>query len=163
MATLTVLKFATSNGAEQVLGTLESLQKQQLITIQDAAIVSWEEGKKKPKTRQLHNMVGIGALSGAFWGMLFGLLFFIPIAGLAIGAGMGALTGAFTDVGIDDDFIKKTREQITPGTSALFLMSSNATVDKVVDELKQYKFELIASNMSQEQEDKLRAMFVEGE
>jgi uncharacterized membrane protein len=163
MATLSVLKFGTPKGAEEILATLEDLQKQQLITIQDAAVVSWEEGKKKPKTRQLYNLAGLGALSGAFWGMLFGLLFFIPLAGLAIGAGMGALTGAFSDIGIDDDFIKKTRDQITPGTSALFLMSSNETIDKVVDALKPYQFELIASNMSQEQEDKLRAMFVEGE
>ncbi|NJK31988.1 MAG: hypothetical protein HC927_05955 [Deltaproteobacteria bacterium] len=52
--------------------TLESLQKQQLITIQDAAVVSWPEGKKNPKTCQLHNMAGVGALGGAFWGMLCG-------------------------------------------------------------------------------------------
>jgi uncharacterized membrane protein len=34
--------------------TLLSLQKQQLITIQDAAIVTWPQGKQKPKTQQLH-------------------------------------------------------------------------------------------------------------
>ena len=76
MAALTVWKFNTPAGAEQVLSKLESLSKQQLITIEDAAVVSWQPGKKKPKTRQLHSMTGAGALGGAFWGMLFGLLFF---------------------------------------------------------------------------------------
>ena len=89
MATLTVLKFQTADGADQMSNLLNGLQKQQLITIQDAAIVTWPPGKKKPKTRQLHNLAGIGALDGAFWGMLFGLLFFIPFLGLAIGAAHG--------------------------------------------------------------------------
>ena len=43
-------------------------------------------GQKKPKTRQLHNLTGAGALGGAFWGMLFGLIFFVPLLGAAIGA-----------------------------------------------------------------------------
>ncbi len=79
MSTLSVLKFESPTGAESALATLQSLQKQQLITIQDAAIVTWAEGKSKPKTKQLHNMAGLGALDGAFWGMLFGLIFFVPL------------------------------------------------------------------------------------
>ena len=163
MATLTVLKFPTATGADEMLGTLEGLQKQQLITIQDAAIVSWPAGKKKPKTRQLQSLAGIGALQGAFWGMLFGLLFFVPILGLAVGAGMGALMGSFADVGIDDNFIKQARNQVTEGTSALFLMSSGAVQDRVREAVKDQQFELIATNLSKEQEDKLRAAFSEEE
>ena len=45
--------------------------------------------------------------------MLFGLIFFVPLLGMAIGAGMGALTGAMADVGIDDDFIRRIRDEIT--------------------------------------------------
>ncbi len=159
MATLSVLKFDTPGGAEQLLDTLKSLQKQQLITLQDAAIVTWPADKKKPKTKQLSNMAGIGALDGAFWGMLFGLIFFIPFLGLAIGAAMGAMAGSMADVGIDDNFIKQAREKITPGTSALFLLTSGATVDKVVDALKQFKFEIVSTNLPKEQEDNLRAAF----
>jgi uncharacterized membrane protein len=113
MATLTVLKFPTADGADTMLGTIQSLQKQQLITIHDAAIVTWPAGKKKPKTRQLQSLAGAGALMGAFWGMLFGLLCFVPILGLAVGAGMGALMSSFADIGIDDNFIKQVRSQVT--------------------------------------------------
>lgn len=163
MATLSVLKFNTPTGADEMLGTLQSLQKQQLIQIQDAAIVSWPEGKKKPSTRQLQNMAGAGALGGAFWGLLFGLLFFIPFLGLAIGAGMGALMGHFADYGIDDKFIESTRDKVTPGTSALFLLTSGAVVDKLTAALKGQKFEVIQTNLTQEQENKLRQEFGEEE
>ena len=159
MATLTVLKFPTAGGAEDMLGLLEGLQKQQLITIQDAAIVTWPTGKKKPKTRQLHSLAGFGALEGAFWGMLFGLLFFIPILGLAVGAAMGALAGSFTDVGIDDNFIKEVRSKVTEGTSALFLMSSGAVADRIAPAVQGREFEIITTNLSKEEEDKLRAAF----
>jgi uncharacterized membrane protein len=143
--------------------TMLELQKEQLITVEDAAIVSWATGAKKPKTKQLNSMVGFGALDGAFWGMLFGLLFFIPIFGLAIGAGIGALTGAFTDVGIDDKFIKQVQEKVTPGTSALFLMTSGAVQDKVFERIRATGLqpELIASNLTQEQESKLQEEFAE--
>ena len=159
MATLTVLKFSTADGAEKMLGKVQSLQKAELIKIQDAAMVTWPEGKKSPKTKQLVDLAGAGALQGAFWGMLFGLIFFVPFFGLAVGAAMGALSGKMADYGISDDFIKQTRDQVTEGTSALFLMTSDAVRDKVIDELKGYDFELIASNMTKDQEDELRAAF----
>jgi uncharacterized membrane protein len=161
MTSLTVWKFNTPEGADQALDKLESLSKQQLITIEDAAVVSWKPGKKKPKTHQLHSMAGSGALGGAFWGMLFGLLFFIPLFGMAIGAGIGALVGHFSDYGIDDDFIKQVRSKVTEGTSALFLLVSDVTEDKVAEAFKGTQMELIQSNLTAEQEAKLRADFGE--
>src|SRR5262245_43670663 len=131
--TLTVWKFDTATGADETEQILQRLQREQLITIVDAAVVSWPADAKKPKTRQLTNLAGAGALGGAFWGLLFGLLFFIPFLGLAIGAATGAIAGAMSDVGIDDKMIKQLREQLTPGTSALFIMSENAVTDKVAD------------------------------
>ena len=161
MTALTVWKFDSSAGAGEALAKLESLQKQQLVEIQDAAIVEWPQGKKKPKTRQAVNLTGAGALSGAFWGMLFGLLFLIPFFGMAMGAAMGALAGHFSDYGIDDDFIKSVQDQVTEGTSALFLLTGNVTVDKVQQELKGQMGSLIRSNLTNEQEAKLNEAFGE--
>src|SRR5215204_2185141 len=107
MATLSVLKFNDPYGAERVMVTLQGMQERQMITLEDAAVVSWPQGNKKPTTHQLHSTSGAGALGGAFWGFLFGLIFFVPFLGAAIGAGMGALTGSMADVGISDDFIKQ--------------------------------------------------------
>jgi uncharacterized membrane protein len=159
MSTLSVLKFPTSDGAKQMEGILLDLQKQHVIEVQDAAIVTWPQGKKSPKTQQLHSLAGQGALMGAFWGMLFGLLFFIPFFGLAVGAAMGALSGKFADYGIDDNFIKQTREKVTEGTSALFLLTTGAVQDKVVAAMKGQTFEIISTNLPREKEDELRAAF----
>jgi uncharacterized membrane protein len=159
MATLTVLKFNTPEGAGQMLQRIQDLQKKQLIKVQDAAIVSWPVGKKSPKTKQLASMTGVGALGGAFWGLLFGLLFFVPIFGLAVGAAMGALAGKFSDYGISDEFIRQVRSQVTEGTSALFLLTSDAVQDKVAEALRGVQFELIASNLTKEQEEQLRSTF----
>jgi uncharacterized membrane protein len=156
MSSLTVWKFQTPFGAEAALQKLEGLQTQGLIQVQDAAIVSWEAGRKKPKTEQMHDTKKGGALGGGFWGLLFGLIFFIPILGLAIGAATGALLGSLADVGISDQFIKTVRDKVTPGTSALFLLSSDAVMDKVQREFEGTEAELISTNLSEAQEAKLR-------
>ena len=65
MATLTAWAFNDVNGAEQASQRLQALQAQELIKLQDAAVVSWELGKKKPKTRQLSNMTAAVARFGA--------------------------------------------------------------------------------------------------
>jgi len=161
MATLVAIKFPTTEGAQTMLNTLENLQKQQLIQIEDGAIVTWPAGASKPKTKQLTSMTGVGAMGGAFWGFLFGLLFFVPFFGLAVGAAVGALMGHFAHYGIDQSFIDQVRSKITPGTSALFLLSSGAVVDKVADAVKGQQFEIIQTNLSKEQEEKLRADFGE--
>jgi uncharacterized membrane protein len=163
MATLTVWRFDTADGAENALTTLERLQKEELITLVDAAVVSWPTGSKRPRTRQLHNLAGAGAFGGMFWGMLFGLIFFVPLLGAAIGAAMGAMTGALTDVGIDDGFIKRVREKVTPGTSALFAMTANAVIDRVAAEFRGTQAELISTNLSATQEAALRDAFGEAE
>jgi uncharacterized membrane protein len=161
MVNLTAWKFDTVTGADEALGVLKGLQSQRLIDIHDGAVVRWEAGKKKPKTDQLSSTAAGGALGGAFWGMLFGLLFFVPFLGMAIGAGMGALMGKFADYGIDDNFIKGVQQEVTPGTSALFLLSQSTAPDRVIDAVKAAGLHptLIASNLSEEQEAALRADF----
>ena len=161
MTALTVWKFQTPFGADAALDKLKALESQQLITVQDAAVVSWEPGKKKPKTREMHDTRKAGALGGGFWGLLFGLIFFVPILGLAIGAATGALFGSLADVGISDSFIKSVKDKVTPGTSALFLLSSDAVFDRVKGEFEGVDAELISTNLSAEQEANLREAFAQ--
>lgn len=93
--------------------------------------------------------------------LLFGLLFFVPLLGMAVGAAAGALGGSLSDVGIDDEFIASVRQKVTPGTSALFLLSSDAVLDKVRDAFAGTNAELIHTNLSSEQEAQLRDVFAE--
>ena len=161
MTTLTAWAFPNAGDAAQAIQRLDALQSQGHITIDDAALVSWESGKKKPKTRQLHDTTRQGALGGAFWGMFLGLLFLVPFLGAAIGAALGALSTSMVDMGISDQFIDDVKKKITPGTSALFLLTDDEVVDRIETELKDMSPELIASNLSAEQEAKLRDVFAE--
>ena len=61
------------------------------------------------------------------------------------------------------DFIKQVRAKVTEGTSALFLMTENATIDRVKEAFAGTKMELIQTNLSAEQEAQLRAAFGEEE
>ena len=163
MATLTVWKFDSAGGAENALALLERMQKEELLQVNDGAYVYWPEGKKKPKTQQMHSLTGAGALGGSFWGLLFGLIFFVPLLGMAVGAAMGAMSASMADVGIDDDFIRSVREHVTPGTSALFVLTSNVVVDKVAQEFKETGATLLQTNLSADQESRLREAFAEAE
>ena len=110
---------------------------------------------------QITELTSPSLLSGAFWGFLFGLIFFIPIFGLVAGATLGALTSSMKDVGIDEEFIRFVRDKVTEGTSALFLMTSDAVLDKVAEATRELNFEIIATNLSKEEEQKLYEVFAE--
>lgn|SRR5690554_5971641 len=158
-AALTVLKFDRANDAEEALASLQELRKQHVINIGDAAVVTWPEGRKAPRTIQAVNTAGVGALGGTFWGMLVGMLFMMPLLGAVIGAAAGAISGALTDIGIDDGFIKDVREKVQPGTSALFLLAGTEAPDKVAEHLSRFNPQLLTTNLSHEQEQRLRELF----
>ena len=158
MSDLIVLAFDSESGAGALRERLLDMQKQHIISLEDAAVVVRNQDGKA-KVKQLHSLVGAGALGGAFWGMLIGLIFFMPWLGLAAGALGGALGGKFTDVGVDDKFIKEVGETIQPGQSALFLLVVSATGDKVAEQLKDVKATVIQTSLSEEAEAKLRDTF----
>ena len=87
MATLSVLKFDDPRAAGWTLIALQGMQDRNMITLEDAAVVSWPEGNKKPSIPQEH-LVGEMALGGAFWGLLFGLMFFMPFLGAGAAASL---------------------------------------------------------------------------
>ena len=160
MANLIVFAFDNETEAERMRDKLVDMQKQQIITLQDAAVViRREDGKVKVK--QAQSLVGAGALGGSFWGLLIGLLFWAPWLGLAIGAATGALAGGMTDVGVDDKFIKEVGDNIEPGHSALFLLVTDSTPDKVMDGLSDFNPKVYQTSLSEEDEAKLRAAFGE--
>jgi uncharacterized membrane protein len=161
MATLTVWRFDTDDGAPNALAELIGLRKQKLITIMDAATINWPTRKSKPRTERLRHPVGPATLGGALLGLLIGIIFSVPILGMAAGATIGALIGALTNVGVEDAFIAVARSEVTPGTSALFLLSRDEVAERIRQEMSAHRGHLIASNLTAEQEAKLREAFSE--
>ena len=103
MATLSVLKFGSPDGAEKGLDpSSKTCTRRNLIVLEDAAAVTWPVGSRKPRTGHLQQVAGTdeGALGGMFWGLLLGTLFFVPFLGVAVGTVSGALVGHFATYGI---------------------------------------------------------------
>lgn len=159
MTNMTVWKFDTAEAAQQTLEKFGSMQKEHLVSLVDAATVSWPKGAKHPSTRQVLNTTAIGSLDGAFWGMLFGLIFFAPLLGAAVGAAWGALAGSLKDYGVDDKLIANVRSQIKEGTSALFLLTKDEVPDRIAEAFRGTPMKLIESNLSRDQESRLKELF----
>ncbi|BCJ35680.1 membrane protein [Actinocatenispora thailandica] len=157
MSDLAAIAYRDVGTAEQARDKLFELQKQGLISIRDAAIVE-AQPDGKVKLHQGRNLTGAGAAGGALWGGLIGLLFFAPFLGMALGAAGGAVAGKFTDVGVDDSFMKNVGSELRPGTAALFVLVDQVTIDKVAGELAQYQFggKILHTSLSTEAEQHLR-------
>jgi len=156
MSTLVVIDYENEVKAEEVRLSLLKMQKEYLIDLIDAVVVVRDE-KGKVKLRQLYDLTAAGAVSGGFWGALIGLLFLSPLFGFAIGAAAGAISGALRDVGIDDKFMKQLGQTLKPGTAALCVLIRHMTPDKVLEEVLKFGGTLIKTNLSNENEAKLRA------
>jgi len=155
MATFVVIDYENEVKAEEVRLALLKLQKEHLIDLVDAVVVVRDD-RGRVRLRQMYNLTAAGAVSGGFWGALIGLIFLNPLFGMAIGAAAGAVSGALRDVGIDDNFMKELGATLKPGTAALCVLVRQMTPDKVVAEIQQYGGTLIKTNLSHENEAKLR-------
>jgi uncharacterized membrane protein len=156
MSKLIAVAYPDVSTAQTVLGKLADMQKREIIKLDDAVVVERRDDGKV-KLHQANSLVGVSAAGGALWGGLIGLLFFAPLLGMAVGAAAGAAGGAMTDIGVDDNFMKDLGRDLTPGTAALVVLVRSMTEDKVLEELHgQYEGRLISTNLSSEEEARLR-------
>jgi len=163
MSNLIVISFPEEQLAFEMRAALAKLQKEYLIEMEDVVVVT-KDDSGKVKLHQATNLTAMGAVGGGFWGMLIGMIFLNPLLGAAVGAGAGALSGKFTDLGIDDNFMKELSESFKPGCSAIFILVRKATADKVLDGLAQFKGKgkVIQTSLNKDEEQSLRA-FIEAQ
>ena len=76
--------------------------------------------------------------------------------GLALGAGLGALFGHLAENAIDKEFQEQVRDEVKPGTSALFMIVEQVTPDKATAALSQYGGKVIKTSLSDEDMKKLQ-------
>ena len=157
MSTLVGVLFHTNSGAADALHKLHKLEKEYLLDLEDAVVVTRREDGKV-KLKQSVNLVSAGAWEGAFWGALIGMLFTGPLGFLLVsglGAGFGALSGAMSDYGVDDEFVKKVSDGMKPCCSALFVLIRSMTEDKVLEELHGLGGEIVKTSLSHDAEERL--------
>jgi uncharacterized membrane protein len=160
VANLVAIAFTEPSKAFDLRAKLVELQKEYLIEMEDIVVVTRDENGKT-KLHQAVNLTAAGAAGGGFWGMLIGLIFLNPLVGFAVGAGAGALTGYMSDVGINDDFMKKLGSELKPGGAAVFVLVRKATGDKVLDRLKEFAGtgKILQTSLTKDNEDELRKVF----
>ena len=161
MAALTVWKFPSPTGADDALATLE---------------IALEAGAHQDPRRRHGELAGGQEEAedppahepGRRWRLRWCVLgsavrdpLLRPAARHGRGRGRRRPGWLMADVGIDDDFIASVRSKIQPGTSALFVMTSDAVEDKVKDAFAGTNPELISTNLSDEQEAHLRSVFAD--
>lgn len=159
MSSLVVVGFPTADEAEQVRRELVDIQREQLISLEDAVVVE-RDSKGQVHLRQALNLTTAGALGGGFWGSLVGLLFLNPLLGAAVGAGIGAASGSLSDLGINDGFMREVGETLPEGTAALFVLLRDSTPDRVIERLRTHAphAKLLRTSLSHTDEERLRQL-----
>jgi|SRR6478735_8475088 len=162
MTTFTVWKFEDPEGAAHAESSLKSAAADGLVTIVDHAVVSWPEGADKPETHHHRDDAKRGAGWGALWGILGGALFAVPVAGVVVGAGIGALAKATSGTGITQQDMERIRTEVVPGTSALFLVTDDANLDRLGERFHGRDSTLISTNLTEAERSTLLETFGSG-
>ncbi|MGK7952029.1 MAG: DUF1269 domain-containing protein [Xenococcaceae cyanobacterium] len=155
MSDLIAIAYDDEFKAEEVRLTLAKLQKEHLIEMEDAAVVV-KDKNGKVKLKQAIDLTTAGAMSGGFWGLLIGTLFLVPLFGAAVGATTGAISGALSDIGVDDEFMRELGESLQSETSALFVLVSKVTPDKVLEEIAPYGGKVLRTSLTKDKEAELQ-------
>jgi len=157
MSDLIIVAFPDEATAFAAGEALVVLQKKYVIEMEDVVVVT-RDAEGHVKLNQSVNLVTGGAIGGGIWGTLIGMLFLNPIVGAAVGAGAGALAGKFSDMGIDDDFLRDVGQSLDKGGAAVGILVRKMTPDKVLEGLEPFreKGRVIHTSLSHEAEANLR-------
>jgi len=87
------------------------------------AVVRWHRDDRLP-----HSDVPVPtdrhlARAAWFWSLLLGVTFSVPSLGAELGSASGLGAGALTAAGIHDTFMNRLRDEVTPGRSALLVLT----------------------------------------
>lgn len=177
---LVVLSFEGQSAAEAVYEQFEQMEKENLITIEDAVILERAAdspavsdvpyssvGTSGPSAhastpggeitvKQTRGKKGKYAAGGAGIGVLAGFLLGGPVGGLIVGATIGAVTGAMKDFGISDANVEAIKAKLHPDSSALLALGSVQDRDAFLAKVKSYDADVLLTSLSPEVEKKLR-------
>lgn len=135
MSALTAWRFAGTEGADDAVLRLKQLDAQDLIDLEDVAVVRWPQYAGQP-TAQEHVTNEGGKVS--------------------------AMAKKIRKSVIDSAMVESVKGDMVPGTSAVVLLTSGAVVDTVAQAFQGQQMELIRSDLSVHEQDQVRAAFGEG-
>lgn len=180
---LAVLIFDGRDTAQALYEQIEQMQKEKLVSVEDAIILECEsgggqlhagasdggasqfagppiatEGGPKVTVKQTHGKKGKYAAIGGGIGLLAGAIFGGPVGLATIGAaGVGAIVGALRDFGIDDKAIQAVKQRLRPNTSALLVLGHVNDRDAFLAKLREYDAQVMMTSLDPEVERELVA------
>jgi len=154
MSTLAVVAFDHFDDARNALAGLRELERQGRIRFEDTALVERDPDGTAHVTNEVSGTTETATVVGAVVGGIVGFLF--PVAGMAIGAAAGAAIGASLETGVSGSFVDEVKGSLRPGRSALFVVVKESDADATFAVLREYRGEVLHSNLSTEAEESLR-------
>ena len=125
----TAWRFAGTEGADNAVIQLKKLAGQDLINVVDVAVLRWPEYAPEPTMREHVTQEG-GKVS--------------------------TMVRKLQRATIDGSMLSTVKGDLRPGTSAMVLLSSDANIDAVVHAFEGQPMELIRTDMSVPDQDRLR-------
>jgi len=156
MRELVVIGYDDPFRADEVLNTLNRLQKDHLIDLGDAAVVI-KNKEEKIHFKHFRELAIKSEQKGSWWGILLGTLFLHPGFGALLGESVGELSSSLIDFGVDDTFIKDLGVALRPDSSALFILVRHADPDAVLEELIPFGGHVLRTSLGEVDEVKLQA------
>ena len=169
MAVLVAIAYpGEQDRAVEAAKQLASLPFADTVELDDAVAVI-VDAQGRAHLRQSSDLTSEGALDGALIGVLAGIVLTLPfpflapvtLAGGAVGSVIGAITGGivghYSDIGIDDAFVRDVSAKLPPESSALFVLVEDEHAKKALGELAKYGGDLLTSDLADADAEKLRS------
>ena len=135
---LIVAAFQDEKAADEALKGLKQARKENLIRIENAAVLRKDQ-KGKLHIKETADMGGgkgaaLGGVAGAAIGLIAGPALLVPVA---VGALVGGLAAKLRDSGFSDERLKKVGEGLQPGSSAIIAIVEHKWVEQVEKEMEE--------------------------
>jgi uncharacterized membrane protein len=132
MSALTAWRFSGTEGADEAVLRLKRLAAQDLIDLQDVAVLRWPQYAAQPSAQEHVTDEG---------------------------SKVSTLAKKLRKSVIDNSMVEAVKGDMTPGTSALVLLTADAKIETVAKAFEGQSMELIRSDLSVQQQDQVRAEF----
>lgn len=146
---LVVLSFESLDAAQRGLATLQTLEAEGFLEIDECAILGRDEQgwvtANNAEPSEVKNAAGLGGVLGLFIGGVIGL----PVLGLLAGAGAAAKHTAHTDH--LEQLISSVGNEMAPGSAVLALtLASISDIETVRDRLQLHRDGLVRADVPAE-------------
>lgn len=121
---------------QAVLEALRIADAAERVSLDDLALVTNDGGSIHIYQTQ-DSTPGKGAKRGGLLGALLGFAAPPLLGAAAVGAGVGALWGKIRDRGIDDELMENVGGMVDPGESVVFALGDDASIDAILDRLRE--------------------------